>query len=95
MTIGVKTAPALGAIASINGGIDEIERALDALQVAVSTLESQWDGDARAAMSVAVRDWNESIDRMRRIGREANRVAQQSVERVDAFDRGRAGAWHR
>lgn len=95
MKIGLKTAPALGAIASINGGIDEIERALDALQVAVSTLESQWDGDARAAMSVAVREWNESIERMRRIGREANRVAQQSVERVDAFDRRRAGAWHR
>lgn len=93
--IGLKVSTAKGALAGVDGGIDEIARILDALRDETATLESRWDGEAREAMSVAVRDWNESLERLRLIAREASRVAGQTVDRVDAFDRRRAGAWHR
>lgn len=93
--IGLKASTAKGALAGIDGGIDEIARILDVLRDETGALESRWDGEAREAMSVAVRDWNASIERLRLIGREASRVAGQTVDRVDAFDRRRAGAWHR
>ncbi|WP_431074421.1 WXG100 family type VII secretion target [Microbacterium phyllosphaerae] len=93
--IGLKVSTAKGALTEIDGGIDEIERILDALRDETAVLESRWDGEAREAMSVAVRDWHESLERLRLIAREASRVAGQTVERVDAFDRRRAGAWHR
>lgn len=93
--IGLKVSTAKGALARVDGGIDEIARILDALRDETAKLESRWDGEAREAMSVAVHDWNESIERLRLIAREASRVAGQTVDRVDAFDRRRAGAWHR
>lgn len=95
MGIGLKVATASTALAGIDASIDEIERILDVLYDETARLESRWDGEAREAMSVAVKDWNASIERLRRIGREANRVAKESVERVGAFDLRRAGAWHR
>ncbi|WP_159500949.1 WXG100 family type VII secretion target [Microbacterium sp. 18062] len=95
MKIGLKAATASTALAGIDARIDEIERILDVLHDETSKLESRWDGEAREAMSVAVKDWNASIERLSRIGREANGIAKLSVERVDAFDRRRAGAWHR
>lgn len=93
--IGLKASTAKGALTGIDGGIEEIARILDGLRDETATLESRWDGEAREAMSVAVREWNAAIERLRLIGGEASRVAGQTVERVDAFDRRRAGAWHR
>lgn len=93
--IGLRVSTAKGALAGIDGGIAEIARILDVLRDETAALESRWDGDAREAMSVAVRDWNASIERLRLIGREASRVAGQTVDRVDEFDRRRTGAWHR
>ena len=93
--IGVKVSTAKGSLTGIDRGIDEIARILEALREETARLESRWDGEAREAMSVAVRDWNDSLERLRLIGREASRVAGQTVDRVDAFDRRRAGAWHR
>lgn len=93
--IGLTATTAKGALAGIDGGIEEIARILDGLREETAVLESRWDGDAREAMSIAVRDWNAATERLRLIGGEASRVAGQTVERVDAFDRRRAGAWHR
>lgn len=93
--IGLRVSTAKGALARIDGGIDEIARILDVLRDETAVLESRWDGEAREAMSVAVRDWNASIERLRLIGREASRVAGQTVDRVDEFDRRRTGAWLR
>jgi len=93
--IGVKVSTAKGSLTGIDGGIDEIARILEALRDEIAALESRWDGEAREAMSVAVRDWNVSLERLRLIGRDASRAAGQTVDRVDAFDRRRAGAWHR
>lgn len=95
MTIGLKTSTAKGALAGVDGGIDEIARLLQVLREEIAVLESRWDGEAREAMAVAVRDWTASIEQLRLIGREASRVAGQTVDRVDEFDRRRAGSWHR
>lgn len=93
--IGLKAVGAKGALVIIDNGIDEIARILDALRDETALLESGWDGEAREAMSVAVRDWTASLERLRLSARGASRVAGRTVERVDEFDRRRAGAWQR
>ncbi|MDF2491759.1 MAG: hypothetical protein K0Q58_337 [Microbacterium sp.] len=93
--ISLKKTAASAALLRVLDGIDEIEAQLAALRDETSRLETRWDGEAREAMSSAVREWDASLERLRQIGREASRLAGGSVDRVHDFDRRRASAWHR
>ena len=78
---------------TIDGALREIEAEIETLQRKVTKLESQWDGDAREAFSVAMRECRETLVEMHRVGAGLNRVARTSVTRFDEFDRRRSSAW--
>ena len=78
---------------TIDLALREIEGEIETLQRKMTKLESQWDGDAREAFSVAMKECRATLLELHRVGVALNRVARTSVTRFDEFDRRRSGAW--
>ena len=91
----IKLSPqrAASGVAAIITGIDNIESELETLESKIRLLQSSWDGEAREAFTRANREWDESVNVLHKMARDASNIATGSVARFADFDRRRASAW--
>lgn len=93
MGVKVSGTRAAGSLQKISQSLGRIETTLVDLQRAVSTLQSQWTGDAREAFAVAMADAHSSVSRLRTIAVDATTEANAVLSNFDEFDRRRQSAW--
>lgn len=66
---------------------------LDGLVGDVAALQARWDGEAREAFAVAMRDANASLRRLRKLASGAAAEAGTTIGALQEFDRRRQSAW--
>lgn len=93
MGVKVSGTRAVGSLHNISQSLGRIETTLIDLERAVSTLKSQWTGDAREAFAIAMADAHSSVGRLRTIAVDATTEAETVLSNIDEFDRRRQSAW--